>query len=740
MPGWTNVAPIELENRNEMLQLTNEDFKKGWTVDTYETFSDKATKAEAILKQKLWDNYTDDILQHIRHIDLSQTESDPNKKEIWLYYFYDESGVTKQIPLWFTTGVETRSTIITQYIQKDLQKEHTEVKAYVKAIQHTLDETTSAAIELHFEVFNTWFVELDRTSGEKDLQDLLKKYTTDNDTFDTKKTEKNRTKREVIKTIEDNPAIKITKQKINATQQKREHIEKVLKEQQKSKNNPSDIQKRMRQIADIEIQKNINLMKQLPNILDQRTDALYIDMQDPNKKVSLSEENFKQWVSDIFTRTQTSGNLAQGIQDNIIDSSAAIEKQFMDTGILPDVFTPTNLPDAVEIKQSFQKILRERVKINIEQQNIDITWIKDADQQSFKQYLDNVINGSINPATTPFVPSSQHKDAYDNIIKANPALQKYLSTNTSNNNSNTNNSGDIDNAQGTQVPSFENWQQYQHNESFADKVNILEPFIDQIPDEYMKPEYKERLKKVSGIASVIWVGFLGFKAIQGIRKLFGDKNDRKEGLKRLTIAGGALGASYVVTWDGFAFKKAMEKAVNGWKDAFKNIFMGSNNMEILTNGYSEVETAFGSDITHEDLNELIVEENGKMKIDMTKYDARLEDTNNHDISAVNKSKAKQAAEDLNKDERLHTILTSAWIKNKQYLEDNWNENLKDKIDWSWKRVVALTKYIEDKKLKIDENEKDKIDEYIKEWEANESNQDIKDAVEKLKTEWILIPA
>jgi 2-polyprenyl-3-methyl-5-hydroxy-6-metoxy-1,4-benzoquinol methylase len=54
--------------------------------------------------------------------------------------------------------------------------------------------------------------------------------------------------------------------------------------------------------------------------------------------------------------------------------------------------------------------------------------------------------------------------------------------------------------------------------------------------------------------------------------------------------------------------------------------------------------------------------------------------------------------------------------------------------------VALTKYIEDKKLKIDENEKDKIDEYIKEWEANESNQDIKDAVEKLKTEWILIPA
>jgi hypothetical protein len=45
----------------------------------------------------------------------------------------------------------------------------------------------------------------------------------------------------------------------------------------------------------------------------------------------------------------------------------------MDTGILPDVFTPTNLPDAVEIKQSFQKILRERVKINIEQQNIDIT-------------------------------------------------------------------------------------------------------------------------------------------------------------------------------------------------------------------------------------------------------------------------------------------------------------------------------------------------------------------------------
>jgi hypothetical protein len=50
----------------------------------------------------------------------------------------------------------------------------------------------------------------------------------------------------------------------------------------------------MRQIADIEIQKNINLMKQLPNILDQRTDALYIDMQDPNKKVSLSEENFKQ--------------------------------------------------------------------------------------------------------------------------------------------------------------------------------------------------------------------------------------------------------------------------------------------------------------------------------------------------------------------------------------------------------------------------------------------------------------
>jgi hypothetical protein len=40
---------------------------------------------------------------------------------------------------------------------------------------------------------------------------------------------------------------------------------------------------------------------------------------------------------------------------------------------------------------------------------------------------------------------------------------------------------------------------------------------------------------------------LGFKAIQGIRKLFGDKNDRKEGLKRLTIAGGALGASYVVT-------------------------------------------------------------------------------------------------------------------------------------------------------------------------------------------------
>jgi hypothetical protein len=87
--------------------------------------------------------------------------------------------------------------------------------------------------------------------------------------------------------------------------------------------------------------------------------------------------------------------------------------------------------------------------------------------------------------------------------------------------------------------------------------------------------------------------------------------------------------------------------------------MGSNNMEILTNGYSEVETAFGSDITHEDLNELIVEENGKMKIDMTKYDARLEDTNNHDISAVNKSKAKQAAEDLNKDERLHTILTSA---------------------------------------------------------------------------------
>ena len=736
MSGWPNVAPIELENRNEMLQLTTEEFKNEWAVDTYEIFSDKATKAEAMLKQKLWDSYTNDMLDNIRHVDLSPDQADPNKKEIWLYYFYDENGTTKQVPLWFITGAKNWATIITEYLQKDLQKEHTEIMAYVKEVNEALKESKNAEFQLEFEILNTWFVELDRTSGEKDLEDLLKRYATDNDTFDTKKTEKNKAKREVIKTIEDNPAIKITKQKINATKQKREHIESVLKEQQKNKNNPSEIQKRMRQIANIEIQKNINLTKQLPTILDQRINALYVSMQDPNIKVSSVEESFKKGVSDIFTRTQTSGSLAQNIQKDIIDSPAAIEKQFMDTGILPDIFTPTNLPDAIEIRQTFQKILRERVKINIEQHNIDITDIKDTDQQSFKQYLGKVINGTINPATTPFVPSSRHKGAYDNIIKANPALQKYLSTNTSNNNSNTNNSGNTDNAQGTQLPSFENGQQYQYDESFTDKVNVLEPLIDELP---ISDEYKERLKKVGGIASVIGVGFLWFKAIQGIRKLFGDEQEQKEWLKRLAITGGVLTASYLATWDWLALKKWIEKVVKWSKDVLKNVFVWSHNLETLTSWYSETLDIFWGDITYEELNSITKENNGKINIDLDKYNTRVDSRTN--INTREKEDLKEKATALNENNHIDYILTSAGIT-KEALQDtaNSNNNINEKIKGSGTRVQALIKYVENEKLKIDENKKGAVDKYIAGSKKGETLDDVKKALEKLKSDWILIPA
>jgi len=474
---------------------------------------------------------------------------------------------------------------------------------------------------------------------------------------------------------------------------------KLIKDRQKNKNKPTILEKNMLRLMEHKHTKDTRNIEQL-----ERTIANLSKEYRKETNVDTRQENAKK------THLQLLYYRSQGQKLSKILHNESAQKNFVDN---PDTYMDIPVEsskDALLLRNIYNTMSKERFRINQLLTDANFKNIKDKNGQTMQEYLTATLEDGAT-AKEAFVPSSEYQAQYDEVLKNYPQLHEWMQKDPTD-------------------KSYEYWDWYfswkdawwkaegkqiDINPMYTSAtggwcLDRLTPwFITEGIDKLnAEPATKERLKTLSWAVFLVGAGVLAWKTVSRTRKaMFG--KEEMTAKDRWWIATGAaiFGGSYVSSGNIFNFK-SLTKDLGSLGKSTANRFssspenLGSNDPNasaevLMTDGINTMNTIFRGR-TWEEINSILIEENGKTKIDYKKAKIAIQTNKANIPDADTRLQMINTLEKSPNQNIIHLWVQALWL-NKEKLAKNGKKKYEELVNTKMENFFHLIKFMDNNEYK-----------------------------------------